>query len=135
MKFRSQPHRRRALGAVAVLPVLFVVAAISGTLMNAGHAGAQPVRPDAELPLPAMQSPITFELTDERSYWFDTGLTALEPVLHTRSLGVAVAGSPTDVKFTIGEPDTSENHTVSSIGQVHGANVAPFRKARLMWAG
>ncbi|HEY3240861.1 MAG TPA: copper oxidase, partial [Acidimicrobiia bacterium] len=81
-------------------------------------------KPTAEMPLPPLESPITFHLSDESSYWFDTGLTELEPILHSRS--VAAGAGPTTIKFDIGEPFTSENHTVSSIIWPEGAKNMPF---------
>jgi YVTN family beta-propeller protein len=81
-------------------------------------------KPTAETPLPPLESPITFHLSDESSYWFDTGLTELEPILHTRSAAAGVG--PTTIKFSIGEPFTGENHTVSSIIWPEGAKNMPF---------
>ena len=111
------------------VPALMLVAALAG---NAGALGSSPdTEPDtpeltAASPLPAFQSPISFDLSDESSYWFDTGRKDLEPILHTRSLAATVGGTPTEVKFRIGEPFTSENHTVSSIVWPEGAEGYPF---------
>lgn len=82
--------------------------------------------PTAEVPLPPMESPLTFHLSDESSYWYDNGRPDLEGVLHTRSLTAGVG--PTTVNFEIGEPYTSENHTVSSIIWPEGAKNMPFEQ-------
>jgi YVTN family beta-propeller protein len=120
-------HRRtRWPRRLAFLPPLALIAT---ALVGGAGAQATPDRPAATRPaaeLPATASPITFNLSDESGRWYDTGLEDLEPVLHTRSLGVAVAGAPTKVKFSIGEPYTSENHTVSSIVWPEGAKGYPF---------
>jgi YVTN family beta-propeller protein len=93
-------------------------------MAQAAPAKSPGAKPTADLPTTG--SPISFHLSDESGRWYDTGLENLEPVLHTRSLGVAVAGAPTKVKFSIGEPYTSENHTVSSIVWPEGAKGYPF---------
>ncbi len=71
-----------------------------------------------------MESPLTFHLSDESAYWYDNARPDLEPILHSRSLVAGVG--PTTVKFSIGEPYTSENHTVSSIIWPEGAKNMPF---------
>ena len=81
-------------------------------------------RPTQEMPLPPMESPIIFNLSDEPGYWFDHGRRDLERVTHSRSLGAGVG--PTTVKFRIGEPFTSEAHTISSIVWPEGAQNMPF---------
>ncbi|MGH9040550.1 MAG: copper oxidase [Acidimicrobiia bacterium] len=80
--------------------------------------------PTAELPLPPMETPITFKLKDDPSYWFDTEMKDLEDTLHTRSLAAGVG--PTTIKFNIGEPHTSVGHTVSSLVWPEGAKNMPF---------
>ena len=138
---KGLPRRLLAQAAVTI-PAVFLIAAV------AGGAGAQPPRatstntaggvnkiaienfdpatfkPTAETPLPTMESPITFNLSDEPSYWYDNGLPEAEGILHTRSL--AAAAGPTTLKFKIEEPFTSENHTVSSIIWPEGAKNMPF---------
>ena len=57
---------------------------------------------------------------------FDRDCHDLEGILHSRSLSAAVAGVPTKVKFDIGEPYTSQTHTVSSIVWPVGAKGVPF---------
>lgn len=81
-------------------------------------------KPTAEVPLPPLESPITFALSDAPAYWFDTGLEDLEGILRTRSLAAGVG--PTTIKFSIGEPHTSANHTTSSIVWPEGAKNMPF---------
>ena len=83
-------------------------------------------KPTAELPLPPLQSPITFALSDAPAYWFDNALPDLEGILHTRSLAAGVG--PTTIKFSIGEPHTSQNHTTTSIVWPEGAKNMPFRQ-------
>jgi DNA-binding beta-propeller fold protein YncE len=73
-----------------------------------------------------MEAPLSFHLSDQPAYWYDNGRTDLEGILHTRSLSAAVAGVPTKVKFDIGEPYTSQTHTVSSIVWPVGAKGVPF---------
>ena len=132
----TQPRtrvRRKLIG----LPVLFLLAAVVGSASLAGLAGASSSsssggakfnaatwKPTLEAPLPPMESPINFNLSDESSYWYDNGRKDLEGILHTRSLAAGVV--PTALKFTIGEPFTSENHTVSSIIWPEGAENMPF---------
>ena len=110
-----------------------IVAAMVGTSGAASSKVASPTKatasdfvPTAEVPLPPMESPLTFHLSDESSYWYDNGREDLEPFLHTRSL--TAGASPTTVKFEIGEPFTSENHTVSSIIWPEGAKNMPFEQ-------
>jgi hypothetical protein len=132
--------------AAVAAPAVFMIAALAGGAgAQSGTAKLQPPKvaegtnkvaipnfdaktwkPTAEMPLPALQSPITFHLSDEPSYWYDTGLTELEPILHSRS--VAAGSGPTTIKFDIGEPFTSENHTVSSIIWPEGAKGMPFEQ-------
>lgn len=132
----TAPFKKRARGRRALLgvPVVVLLAALAGTSGIARQAGAEtssPVKaavagfkPTLEVPLPPMESPITFNLSDEPSYWYDNARPDLEPILHTRSLAAGV--SPTTLKFKIGEPYTSENHTVSSIIYPTGAANMPF---------
>lgn len=141
----GSPPRRRTLvcrGSKG-LPALFVLAAMLGSAGLMSRAGAQddvpspaPViaegtetpefTPTLADPLPTMESPITFNLSDESSYWYDNGREDLEPILHTRSLAAGVI--PTTLNFKIEEPYTSENHTVSSIIWPAGAENMPFEQ-------
>jgi DNA-binding beta-propeller fold protein YncE len=125
--------RRKLFG----LPALFLLAAVVGTASLAGLAGASSPSGDAKFnaatwkptldsPLPPMDGPLSFHLSDEPAYWYDNGRTDLEGILHTRSLSAAVAGVPTKIKFDIGEPYTSQTHTVSSIVWPVGAKNVPF---------
>jgi len=115
------------------LPLLFLLAALVGSAGLAGLAGAsagtKPASPAerllADLGAPVLPT-LEFSLSDQPGYWYDTGLTSLEGVLHTRSLGLGVAGVTDKVAFNIGEPLTSENHTVSSIAWPVGAKGYPF---------
>ena len=139
---KPRPPRRMWIQAAVSIPALLMIAAVAG---GAGAQSSKPKpvpvaegtnevaipnfdaktwKPTAETPLPPLQSPITFNLSDESSYWFDTGLTELEPILHTRSAAAGVG--PTTIKFSIGEPFTAENHTVSSIIWPEGAKNMPF---------
>lgn len=113
------------------LPIVFVIAGLAGAASGASaktgkaaHTSIADFKPTAEVPLPPMESPITFHLSDEPSYWYDNALPELEPILHTRSLAAGV--TPTTLKLSIGEPYTSENHTVSSIIWPEGAKNMPF---------
>jgi hypothetical protein len=131
------PRRRgRARRALVGIPAVFVLAAMVGGAgaitkasaetqpTEATPAPASDFKPTLESPLPPMESPLTFHLSDESAYWYDNGREDLEGFLHTRSL---VAGAPgTKVKFEIGEPFTAENHTVSSIIWPTGAKNMPF---------
>jgi len=81
-------------------------------------------KPTAELPLPAMESPITFKAKDDASYWFDHENEDLEEVTHSRSLAAGVG--PTTIKVVIAEPDTEAAHTVSFIVWPEGAKNMPF---------
>src|SRR5207302_4794412 len=126
--------RRKLLG----LPALFLLATVVGTASLAGLAGASsPMsadgkfnaatwKPTLDAPLPPMEAPLSFHLSDQPAYWYDNGRTDLEGILHSRSLSAAVAGVPTKVKFDIGEPYTSQTHTVSSIVWPVGAKGVPF---------
>lgn len=129
----------RLLALVSVLGVVSAAGAITAIPGPAGAAkSAEQNRvaidnfdpatwePTAEVPLPPMESPITFKLSDAPAYWYDNGREDLESILHTRSLTAGV--SPTTVKFSIGEPLTSENHTVSSIVWPEGAKNMPFEQ-------
>jgi DNA-binding beta-propeller fold protein YncE len=116
------------------LPVLFLVSGLVGSaglagLASAQSAGAKNVSPAgrlmADLGLPVLPT-IDFHLSDQPGYWYDTGLSQAEGVLHTRSLGLGVAGATSKVAFHIGEPFTSQNHTVSSIVWPVGASGYPF---------
>jgi DNA-binding beta-propeller fold protein YncE len=122
---------RRWIRGLMMAPVFFLVAAIAGSAgAQAAKAASKPVStkftPTLESPLPAMESPITFHLSDQPAYWYDNARPDLEPFLHTRSLAAGVAGSPMTVKFSIGEPYTSMTHTVSSIIWPTGAKGFPF---------
>lgn len=129
----SGRNRRKLIG----LPALFLLAAVVGSASLAGLAGATSSsgeakfnaatwKPTLEAPLPPMEGPLTFNLSDEPAYWYDNGRPDLEGILHTRSLSAAVAGVPTKIKFEVAEPFTSENHTVSSIVWPVGAKNVPF---------
>jgi hypothetical protein len=130
---RGRTGRRKLIG----LPAFFLLAAVVGSASLAGLAGAiSPTgeeqfdaatwKPTLEAPLPPMDGPLTFNLSDEPAYWYDNGRPDLEGILHTRSLAAGVAGVPTKVKFEVAEPYTSENHTVSSIVWPVGAKNVPF---------
>jgi DNA-binding beta-propeller fold protein YncE len=130
---RGGSRGRKLIG----LPALFLLAAVVGSASLAGLAGAiSPTgeekfdaatwKPTLEAPLPPMDGPLTFNLSDEPAYWYDNGRPDLEGILHTRSLAAGVAGVPTKVKFEVAEPYTSENHTVSSIVWPVGAKNVPF---------
>src|SRR5205807_3880736 len=110
---------------------------VAGMVTSAGAQSSKPqaappaaklpasnFKPTLETPLPPMDSPLTFHLSDESSYWYDNGRADLEGFLHTRSVAAGV--SPLKVKFSIGEPYTSANHTVSSILWPTGAKNMPF---------
>ncbi|MDQ1515946.1 MAG: hypothetical protein QOE80_1776 [Actinomycetota bacterium] len=125
--------RRKLLG----LPALLLLATVVGTASLAGLAGASSSqggakfdaatwKPTLDSPLPPMEAPLSFHLSDQPAYWYDNGRADLEGILHTRSLSAAVAGVPTKVKFEIGEPYTSQTHTVSSIVWPVGAKGVPF---------
>ena len=126
--------RRKRFG----LPALFLLAAVIGPAGVAGLAGASSSssggakfnaatwKPTLEAPLPPMESPLTFDLSDQPAYWFDNARPDLEGILRSRSLSAAVAGVPTKVKFNVAEPLTSQNHTVSSIVWPVGAKNVPF---------
>jgi DNA-binding beta-propeller fold protein YncE len=126
--------RRKLVG----LPVLFLLAAVVGTASLASLAGASSPssetpkfnpatwKPTLDAPLPPMEAPLSFHLSDQPAYWYDNTRADLEGILHTRSLSAAVAGVPTKVKFEIGEPYTSQTHTVSSIVWPVGAKNVPF---------
>ena len=126
-----------------MIPVVSLIAAFAGSVMSVrpARAEASPLgwnklatanfdpatwKSTLEEPLPTMQSPITFKLGDEPSYWYDNGRPDVEGVLHTRSL-VASAG-PTTVRFSVGEPFTSVQHTFSSLIWPEGAENMPFRQ-------
>ncbi|MGH9035360.1 MAG: copper oxidase [Acidimicrobiia bacterium] len=138
---RISPHRGRWLATLVVVALVTAFSAAFGAAGAAPRTGTtgssedlnrvaipnfDPAtwRPTAELPLPAMESPITFKLKDEPSYWFDTELKDVEKTLHTRSL--AAGAGPTTIKFSIGEPHTSVGHTVSSLVWPEGAQNMPF---------
>jgi DNA-binding beta-propeller fold protein YncE len=125
--------RRKLFG----LPALFLLATVVGSASLAGLAGASSPsegkkfdpatwKPTLESPLPPMGAPLSFHLSDQPAYWYDNARPDLEGILHTRSLSAAVAGVPTKVKFEIGEPYTSQTHTVSSIVWPVGAKGVPF---------
>ncbi|MDQ1489494.1 MAG: hypothetical protein QOJ23_2008 [Actinomycetota bacterium] len=125
--------RRKLFG----LPALLLLATVVGTASLAGLAGASSSqggakfdaatwKPTLDSPLPPMEAPLSFHLSDQPAYWYDNGRADLEGILHTRSLSAAVAGVPTKVKFEIGEPYTSQTHTVSSIVWPVGAKGVPF---------
>jgi YVTN family beta-propeller protein len=130
---------------VAVVSVLSLVAVFSATTGQAGAgtpkaaATVEPLNkmaienfdpatwePTAELPLPPMESPITFNLTDTPSYWFDNGREDLEGTLHTRSLAAGVG--PTTIKFNISEQYTESAHTVTSMVWPEGAQNMPYNQ-------
>ena len=140
----------RRLGFIPVLAVVSLIAALGTNTGTAGSAGAatsqtpaplsgtpgagnkisipnfDPAtwRPTAETPLPTMESPITFKVKDDASYWFDTELKEVEPLLYTRSLAAGVG--PTTIKFVLNEPDIETSHTVTSIVWPEGAANMPF---------
>lgn len=111
----KRKQRSRKLRAAPVIVLL--AALVGGPVALAGKASLPVGRPGptADLPLPVTESPITFHLSDQAGYWFDNARPELEPILHTRSLSAAVAGVPTKINFSIGEPYTSMTHTISSI--------------------
>jgi DNA-binding beta-propeller fold protein YncE len=126
--------RRKLLG----LPALFLLTAVVGSASLAGMAGAASSsgatkkfdaanwKPTLDAPLPPTNGPLSFHLSDEPAHWYDNARPDLEGILHTRSLVAAVAGTPTKIKFEVGEPYTSQNHTVSSIVWPVGAKNVPF---------
>ena len=131
----------RALAAVTVMSLLaaFVASLVTARPSTAaetapkgwnrlanGHFDPSTWRPTAEAPLPALASPITFKLGDEPSYWYDNGRPDLEGILHTRSLGVSEG--PTTVRFSVGEPQTSVQHTFTSLIWPEGAQNMPFKQ-------
>jgi DNA-binding beta-propeller fold protein YncE len=132
----TRPRRRFGRKLIG-LPALFLLATVVGTASLANLAGASSAsegkkfdaakwKPTLDSPLPPMGAPLSFHLSDQPAYWYDNGRTDLEGILHTRSLSAAVAGVPTKVKFEIGEPYTSQTHTVSSIVWPVGAKGVPF---------
>ena len=137
----------RRMRQLAMLPVAMLIAAFVSNAGTAGTAVAQSEKgvwptgtslnkvsipnfdpatwkPTAETPLPTMQSPITFQVKDDASYWFDTELEELEPMLFTRSLAAGVG--PTTIKFQINPPNVETGHTVTSIVWPEGAKNMPF---------
>ncbi|MEW6476972.1 MAG: YncE family protein [Actinomycetota bacterium] len=125
----------RGVVAVAAMLVVTTFTTIAAGQSSSGAAPGSGTRPvsaatPAEGLLDSLGVPVLstleFNLSDESGYWYDTGLTELEGVLHTRSLGLGVAGVTGKVAFHIGEPLTSENHTVSSIVWPEGAAGYPF---------
>src|SRR5581483_1286298 len=129
--------RRRLRRKLFGLPILFLLATAVGSAGLAGLAGASSPsegkkfdpatwKPTLESPLPPMGAALSFHLSDQPAYWYDNTRPDLEGILHTRSLSAAVAGTPTKVKFEIGEPFTSQTHTVSSIVWPVGAKNMPF---------
>jgi hypothetical protein len=143
-------RRARRLGFIPVLAVVSLIAALGANTGTAGSAGAatsqaptpmsgdagagnkisipnfDPAtwRPTAETPLPTMKSPITFQVKDDASYWFDTELKDVEPLLFTRSLAAGVG--PTTIKFVLNPPNVETSHTVTSIAWPEGAANMPF---------
>jgi YVTN family beta-propeller protein len=133
--------RGRCLRGLAALSVVSVLAAFSATA-NAANAEAPKSsgsglnrvaipnfdpdtwKPTAEFPLPPMESPITFKVKDDASYWFDHENKELEKVLHSRSLGAGVG--PTTIKMSINEPNVEEAHTVTFVTWPEGAKNMPF---------
>jgi DNA-binding beta-propeller fold protein YncE len=139
----STSYKRWARTLVMV-PVVSLIAAFSA---NAGQAGADPSqaaasasgelnrvaiadfdpatwKPTAELPLPPMESPITFRAKDDASYWFDHENEDVEKVTHSRSLAAGVG--PTKLKFIIDQPATEAAHTVTFVVWPEGAKNMPF---------
>src|SRR5918996_5916268 len=134
---------RRLLRGLIIVTVLSVIAVFSTT---AGNAGADITdvakatselnrvaipdfdpdtwKPTQEMPLPPMESPITFKAKDDASYWFDHENEDVEKVTHSRSLAAGVG--PTTIKVIIGEPATEAAHTVSFIVWPEGAKNMPF---------
>ncbi|MGH8990870.1 MAG: YncE family protein [Acidimicrobiia bacterium] len=141
---RARFEPRRWIRGLVLITVLSVIAVFSATASNAGADTTKVAKaatgelnrmvdpnfdpdtwkPTAEMPLPAMESPITFKVKDDASYWFDTELEDAEEVLHTRSLAAGV--SPTTLKFDISEPATEAAHTVSFVVWPEGAKNMPF---------
>jgi len=136
--YGSARSKRRWVRGLVTLSVVSLIAAFGGSATNALAAKAAATapkaatetfdpanwKPTAELPLPPMESPINFRLSDEPSYWFDNGRTDLERVLHTRSLAVGVG--PIKVKFSIAEPLTSVAHTITFVLWPENAQNMPF---------
>jgi DNA-binding beta-propeller fold protein YncE len=118
--------------ALCLLAALVATASLAGLAGASAPPGAKAAfdagswKPTLESPLPPMGAPLSFHLSDQPGYWYDNTRTDLEGVLHTRSLSAAVAGVPTKVKFDIGEPYTSQTHTVSAIAWPVGAKGVPF---------
>jgi YVTN family beta-propeller protein len=141
-RVRTQPGRGLVLLAVVSLIAAFTggradaettkkraAGTASGEINKVAIDNFDPAtwKPTQEMPLPAMESPITFNLKDQPSYWFDTELENLEEVLHTRSLGVGVGA--TTVNFNISEENTESAHTVTSMVWPEGAQNMPYNQA------
>ena len=133
--------RGRCLRGLAVLSIISVFAAFSASASTAkaeAPRSSEPQlnrtidpnfdpdtwKPTAEFPLPAMESPITFKVKDDASYWFDHENKDVEKVTHSRSLGAGVG--PTTVKMLINEPNVEEAHTVTFVTWPVGAKNMPF---------
>ncbi len=135
---------RRWLRGLVIVMVLSVIAVFSATASNAGAGTSKAAntgsgelnrvaipdfdpdtwKPTAELPLPPMESPITFKVKDDPSYWFDHENEDVEEVTHSRSLAAGVG--PTTLKFDISEPATEAAHTISFIVWPEGAKNMPY---------
>lgn len=70
----------------------------------------------------------TFYASDQPGSWFDTKLSALQPILHTRSLGVAVGPALTTANAVVGGLDTNSKHTFTSLFWPTGATGMPFEQ-------
>ena len=133
--------RGRCLRGLAVLSIISVFAAFSASANTAkaeAPRSSEPQlnrtidpnfdpdtwKPTAEFPLPAMESPITFKVKDDASYWFDHENKDIEKVTHSRSLGAGVG--PTTIKMLINEPNIEEAHTVTFVTWPVGAKNMPF---------
>lgn len=142
---RSSRRRGRSTRSWALIPAVMLIAAFFpgtggiGSDSQGAAGAAEPLNkmvdedfdaatwtPTQEAPLPAMESPITFNLTDIPAYWFDNGREDLQDVLKTRSLAYGMG--PTTIKFNIDSANTESAHTVSSMVWPENAVGMPFNQ-------
>lgn len=137
--FKAQRFLRQGLVGLAVVAVLAAFSA-SATSANAASpekstgSGLNKVaipnfnpdtwKPTNEVPLPPMESPITFKVKDDPSYWFDHENKDVERVTKSRSLAAGVG--PTTIKVLINEANAEEAHTVTFVTWPEGAKNMPF---------
>jgi YVTN family beta-propeller protein len=137
--FANRKRWPRELAMVAVVAVIAVFATNAGTARAQApakpapkgvnrvalkHFNAATWKPTADMPLPPLQSPMTFHLSDQPSYWYDNQREDLEGILHTRSL--MYSPGPATVRFSVAEPLTSVQHTFTSMVWPEGAQNMPF---------